>query len=100
MKTNRNIIFLLDAAVVVLGTVFLPMRGREIQGPYLTITETETIDEEANEMASNCYTYEIGKERLKKKGEVSNTAGYPLTLYSTKKSKVLYIGYSGNGDQL
>ena len=100
MKTNKIIIVLLIAAAVVLGTVFLSMRGREIQGPYLTITETETTDEEADEMISNCYTYEIGKERLKKQGEVSNTAGYPLTLYSTKKGKVLYIAYSGNGDQL
>lgn len=68
--------------------------------PYITITETVSSEGNNPETKSNCYEYDIDKKTLVKRGEVPYTAGYPLTLYSRSDKSILYIAYSGMGDQV
>lgn len=87
-------------AIFAVLAVLLSIRSEDLQSPYLTITESEYADSQQTKVVSNCYTYDISAKRLKKQGSVLNTAGFPMTIYSTNEQQMLYVGYSGNGDQL
>lgn len=100
MKKQIFLIGLILIAVFASSVVLVSCHKQEIHSPYLSITYSEYANPEETEVTSSCYTYDLVNGKTCKKGEISNTAGFPLTLYARNNSQMMYVGYSGKGDQL